>query len=244
MSKRAGGPMIGLSYNELRKMHPCEDALRRVAKLMGGAKKWGSVKIDAATARARGATFDDILWVAARLAPHNPDVKRRLLLWMADCTARVLAQYERQFPGDDRVRACIVAARAYARGEIAYATYAAYAARSAACGAAYVVHPVWGVTRSAAESAARSAARSVACAAYVAEADHTACFASWSVAVSAAYTARSAVRSAVYAAGGSCDAAWNAADAAYIAETDWQFARLIARLSGEEPDDWPLPRLI
>ena len=54
--------------------------------------------------------------------------------------------------------------------------------------------------------------------------------------------ARAAARAAAW------DAAWDAVraaakDAAWAAEESWQFDRLIARLSADEPEDWPLPAL-
>lgn len=36
-------------------------------------------------------------------------------------------------------------------------------------------------------------------------------------------------------------AAWDAVWAAGAAEAAWQFDRLVAWLSAEEPEDWPLP---
>ena len=55
--------------------------------------------------------------------------------------------------------------------------------------------------------------------------------AAWAAAEDAA---RDAVRDAR-------NAAWAAGDAAWAAEERWQFDRLIARLSDDEPEDWPLP---
>jgi hypothetical protein len=52
------------------------------------------------------------------------------LLFAADCAEHVLHLYERDYPDDKRPRAAIEATRAYARGEIAVAAWAA--ARDAA----------------------------------------------------------------------------------------------------------------
>jgi len=93
-----------LSYTELKALDPCTDSLRRVAKLMGGAAKWNGKRVNAADARKAGATFDDIVWAASAIARTNTDVDRRLRLWLADCAARVLHIYEREYPADDRVR--------------------------------------------------------------------------------------------------------------------------------------------
>ncbi len=69
----------------------------------------------------RGGTLDE--------ATH-----RLLAIWSADCAARVLELYEREHPGDTRVREAIDSAYAWARGEITMtqARLAAYAAHDAA----------------------------------------------------------------------------------------------------------------
>ena len=113
-----------LTYAELKALQPCEDSLKRVAKLFGGARKWNGRKISASEARSAGATFDDIVWAASALTRKDKDVERRLRLWMADCAARVLHIYEKT--GDsDAPRKAIVAARRFARGEIDEASGAA-----------------------------------------------------------------------------------------------------------------------
>ena len=66
------------------------------------------------------------------------NVRRELQLWVADCAEHVLPFYESVYPGDNRPRRAIVAARAFANGEIdAAAGAAAYAAGDAARAAAY-----------------------------------------------------------------------------------------------------------
>lgn len=74
----------------------------------------------------------------------DPVALRILRLWAADCAERVLPVFEQHFPGDNRPRAAVEAARpgtaraadaaraAYAAARAAYAaTYAARAARAA-----------------------------------------------------------------------------------------------------------------
>lgn len=60
-----------------------------------------------------------------------------LALWAADCAERVLPYFEEEYPGDERPRNAIEAARAWARGEInmGEARTAAFAAHAAARGA-------------------------------------------------------------------------------------------------------------
>jgi len=56
----------------------------------------------------------------------------------------------------------------------------------------------------------------------------------------AAWAARAARAAWAARAARAAWAAWDARDA-WDAEADWQFDRLIARLSDNEPEDWPLP---
>ena len=55
--------------------------------------------------------------------------------------------------------------------------------------------------------------------------------------------ARQRARGEISEAAEAAEAAWTAeaAEAAEAAERDWQFDRLIARMSDDEPQDWPLP---
>ena len=129
------------------------------------------------------------------------NVERELREFVADCAERVLHFYEEAYPGDQRPRAAIATARAYARGEatdgeLNAAARAAYAAADAA-------------------RAAVRAAYAAADAAYAAAA-----------AARAAYAAADAADAAARAA----DAAYAAARAAY-AERRWQREQFDVRLA-------------
>jgi Imm-5 like putative immunity protein len=88
----------------------------------------------------RGGTLDD-------------ETHHLLAMWSADCAARVLHVFEHEHPDDERPRAAIEAARAWARGEITMtqAREAAHAAHNAARGAS-------GAAREAARAAGHAAA--------------------------------------------------------------------------------------
>lgn len=208
--------------------------------------------VDAARAVDAGATLDDLVWAGTALARHDPDVERRLRLWMADCAAHVLHIFERESPTDMRPREAIVAARRYARGEIdaAACDVACDAARVAAWGSRA---SAWDTASAAARYAAGAAAwvnwRAGACDADMAAACDAAYDAAWAAAWAAACDASwDAARAAA------CDAAWAtvawaaavdaaraaACDAARAAEERWQLDRLVAWLSADEPEDWPL----
>jgi hypothetical protein len=70
---------------------------------------------------------------------------RTARLFAADCAERALPIFERAYPGDDRPRKAIAAARAFARGEIDSAALSA--ARRAAEGAAWRAARAWQTDR-------------------------------------------------------------------------------------------------
>jgi hypothetical protein len=96
--------------------------------------------------------------------------RRAQAAWAADCAERVLALFEGQYPGDDRPRKAIEAARAWARGEIrvSEARAAAIAAHAAARFAA---------EQPAACAAARAAGHAAATAHMASHALHAAAYA-------------------------------------------------------------------
>jgi hypothetical protein len=220
--------MIKVTYTEVKALHPCESGLQFAVKLLGGLKTWNAKPTSFADLRAAGVPPDDLVWLASAMAQKNQDVERRLRLWTADCAARVLHVYEKTGKSP-APRAAIVAARQFARGEIS------------------------DVARAAAWDAARAAAFDVAGVADRAAARAAAWVATWAAdfdvaGAAAGDAARVAARAAAFdvawAAAG--DAAWDAArdaafDVARVAEEAWQFDRFVARMSDDEPEDWPLP---
>ena len=209
-------PAPALTYPDLVKLKPCPERAAAVAERLGGARKWNGNPITAQQARDAGVTFNDLRWVVAAVARSNPDVERRLRLWLADCAARVLHIFEQERPTDMRPREAVIAARRFARGEInatawAAAGDAAWDAGDAARDAAWAAGAAW-------------------------DAGEAAGAAAW-----AAARAAGAAGAAAGAAAG--DAAGAAARAAGAAEEQWQFDRLVMWLSDDEPEDWPLPEI-
>lgn len=97
---------------QIERLKPCEERFAELAKRLPQ-----DGPITAAIAAEAGATLEDIAWVVAKLRREDPDIERRVRLWMADCVAHVLHLYERQ-ETSDTPRDAIVAARRCARGEI------------------------------------------------------------------------------------------------------------------------------
>jgi hypothetical protein len=156
--------------------------------------------------------------------------ERTARLFAADCAERVLSLFESVYPGDDRPRAAIQAARDFAEAraiETATAANAAWAAEAARAA-------VWAAEARAIETAtAANAAWAAQAATWAAQA------AAWSV--NAAWAAEAA-RAAVWAAEAraietatAASAAWAAEAAraaAQAAEREWQTGRLLDYLDG------------
>jgi len=209
---------FAMTYAELKSLNPCADEFASVTAILGDENSWDGRLITATEARAAGVSMDQVIWAASALARKNSEIERRLQHWGCDCAARVLAIFEKQFPGDGRPRAAIEAGRHFADGLIGAAEWAA--ARNAAEDAARIspCDAAWSAARAAAWAAASTAAMD----------------AGWRSAWSAAWDAARAAAEAAKAAAGS--AAWSAAsDAAWDAEQDWQFTRLCEWMSDAAP---------
>ena len=125
----------------LRKHHACESRYSHLVSALG--PKWGDKEpINLLTILEHNGT-EDCLW-ALCATDQNCDMVARLMA--ADFAEAVLPIYERIYPGDNRPRAAIQAARDYAHGRIGAAARAA--ARAAA----------WEAAGEAAWEAAREAA--------------------------------------------------------------------------------------
>ena len=212
---------FGLTYPQLKALSPCEKEFKAVSKALGGARKWKGNLVTADMARDAGVSFDNILWVASRVAETDKEVARRVRHFAADCAAHVLRLFEDEYPKDDRPRKAIQAARDYAEGKIDDA--ARVTARSAAGAAGAARDAAWGAR------AARDAAwdaRAARDAAWGAAGDGA-----WGAAWGAACGGRAAAR----------DGAGIAWAAARDGEQAWQFDRLIAWLSDDEPEPFPMP---
>lgn len=210
-------PAITITRAQLDALGPCSK--RRDAMI--AALDWAN-PVDAARAVAAGASLDDLVWVAFALSRHNPDIERRLRLWTADCAAHVLHIFERERPTDTRPRTAILAARRFARGEIdtVLQAYAYAAACAAACAASQ--DAVGNASMKPMEAAAWSAAWAV----YIPTSAYDAARSAWA--------ARSAIGTAE-------ERRQPAQMVAWTAGKRWQLDRLVARMSADEPEDWPLP---
>jgi len=151
-----------ITLDELQGSGACSD--RRDAAI-ARIQSWPATASDAGAA---GMEASDILWAAFAVARQRGDAElhRRVSAAAADIADRVLPIYEKQHPGDMRVRNCITAARRFARGdtyihrsELIVAMDAAMAASKEA-EQAPVGEPTWvgAATRAAARDAAQAAA--------------------------------------------------------------------------------------
>ncbi len=103
------------SFNALCKAGACEEGYKKLAKALGGVRKYGaSVEINLLTILESNG-FDDAVW-SLRATVQDSDVTKRLIA--ADFAETVLHIFESKRPGDDRPRKAIQAARDYANGVI------------------------------------------------------------------------------------------------------------------------------
>lgn len=105
-------------YASVSALRPCATSFKAAAHRLGGVAAWKARAFTFTEMREAGIPINDLLWLATSASQNDKNVEHRLRLWMADCAARVLPILERERPGDQRAREAIVAARAFARGEI------------------------------------------------------------------------------------------------------------------------------
>ena len=158
---------------------PCENGLH-VCTIRDALTHWAApemwvVEVDGE----RIAEADKTVVRRARLVSRVETWNDRILrLFAADCAEAVLPIFERQYPGDLRLRQVIIAARQYADGEIGAAAWAV--ARDAA----------WDAAGDAARAVARDAAWAAAKAVAWAVARDAAWAAAWAAAWDAAWGAQ------------------------------------------------------
>ena len=128
-------PNMALTIKQINAARPCAEGSKRVSELLRAYNPDKNAAYTATDARAAGCTFEDVLWIASAEAKKDPAIERAIRMWLADCAARVLHIYERDYPNDLRPRNAIKAARDFANGKIDDA--ARDAARAAAWAAAW-----------------------------------------------------------------------------------------------------------
>ena len=136
------------TLNRLHTAGACAGRYEHLVRALGGVTFDHDAPINLLTILDHNGT-EDCLWALCATAENCDRVAR---LMAADFAEAVLPIYELDYQNDGRPRAAIVAARAYARGEIDSAAWSA--ARSAAELAARSA--VWSAADSAAWSAAMS----------------------------------------------------------------------------------------
>ena len=209
----------GLTIKQINAFKPCSENGRRVRKLLRAYNPDKDAIYTAADAKAAGCTLNEVIWIVSVAARKDPALGRKIRLWSADCAARVLHIYEKDYPNDNRPRNAIQATRDFANGLIDAADARAHAARADA---------VWA-----------AAARDAAAAVWAADAVWAAAAAVWAAAAALIAADAAHAADAVWAAAHAADAAWAAA-AARDAEEEWQFDRICQWLSNNEPEVWPM----
>lgn len=144
MAKR---PDIWTTYSKCRDAGACKSELYRAARKAGGIGEYGKDNKTSLIKVLDTLGLDSTIWVLD-CAAEGADAHRIKHQFAADCAARVLAIFEREYPNDARPRDAIKSTRRYAlgretwlkwtaaRGDAEYAYLyiagAAYAAKAAA----------------------------------------------------------------------------------------------------------------
>ena len=115
------GPLT-TTLAKLKEAGACTDGYRKLANSLGGVKAYG-VDTPINLMHILGSNgVDDCLW---SLRATTEECESLCRLMAADFAESVLPIFEKERPNDDRPRAAIEAARAFARGEIDAAARAA-----------------------------------------------------------------------------------------------------------------------
>jgi hypothetical protein len=142
-----------INKNLIKKLKPCQDRYENYLKYYKD-KEFTPAQF----MRLKNITHDDKCWVAVRLI-----TKEKIRFAAADIAESVLHIYEKAYPGDNRPRLAIEAARRGSKGAVASAAFdAAYAAFNAAAFSAYDAANAAASAFSAADAAADAAANAAA----------------------------------------------------------------------------------
>ena len=170
---------LSTTFELLRASGACEEGYKKLAKHLGGVRKYGSKKEIPASVILESNGIADALWsLRAALPDQEKERDRVARLMAADFAESVLHLYEQRFPGDSRPRASINAARSFANGALSREDLDA--ARDAAGAAAR--DAAWDAAGAAAGAAARDAAWAAAGDAAGAAAGDAAGAAAWAAA--------------------------------------------------------------
>lgn len=156
-------PDIYTTFHLCREVRACMDGYWKLAKHLGGVKKYGETTPIEIGVVLESSGLDYALW-CLDYASAGADAAKVSRLFAADCAARVLGHFEGKYPDDPAARNAILTARKFARGkattnELASAWVSAWAsARGSAWGSA------WASARASASASARASARASACA--------------------------------------------------------------------------------
>ena len=139
---------MNTTLNKIKSHRPCRDGWEKLVTYLGKTEADDDELSIATIIESNG--IKDAIWALRAVDGHDKEIR----LFAADCAESVLHIYEDKYPGDDRPRKAIQAARDYANGLIDAA--ARDAARAAAWDAAWAA--AWAAAGDAAWAAAWAAA--------------------------------------------------------------------------------------
>ena len=105
--------MTTITLNQIREKSPCQDGWEKLLKHLGKTKADDEPISLAIVLESNG--IKDAIW-CLRVLPDSD--RPKIVEFACRCAESMLPHFEKKFPGDDRPRKAIAAARAYVAGEI------------------------------------------------------------------------------------------------------------------------------
>jgi len=103
---------MNTTLNKIKSHRPCKDGWEKLITYLGKTEADDDELTIATIIESNG--IQDAIWALRAVDGHDKEIR----LFAADCAESVLHIYEDKYPGDDRHRKAIQAARDYANGLI------------------------------------------------------------------------------------------------------------------------------
>ena len=109
--------MLQTTFALAKKYNACTESYKRMAKALGGVKKYGKDTPFTLLLVLDVLGFNDALWALQCVLPEQEKERDRIArLFACDCVEMVIHIFEDKYPDDKRPRAAIEVARRYTNG--------------------------------------------------------------------------------------------------------------------------------
>ena len=129
--------MLTTTFQILKESGACEEGYKKLAKNLGGIRKYGKDKPIPLWNILKSNGLDDVLWCSDK-TQQPEEAEKVFRLMAADFAESVLHIFEKEYPDDNRPRLAIKASRDYANGNIYDADRSAASADARAARAAAI----------------------------------------------------------------------------------------------------------